>query len=124
MVKKSLISLVIGAALVASGTSALAQQRILPQIPPPQQVTQLIAQQQVAQLVCLSQEAGRAALNRDAPVLNLAQALQIAGISGEVVSYQLCQLNGAYVYQINVLGPGGVVTRYVVDAVSGAILPA
>lgn len=123
MVKKKLIALVVGAALMATGTSAFAQQRIIPQIPSQQEIGQMVAQQQVAQLVCLSQEAGREALSR-APVLSLAQALQVAGIGGEVVSYQLCQLNGGYVYQINVLGPGGVVTRYVVDAMTGFILPA
>lgn len=124
MVKKSLISLVIGTALVTSATSAFAQQRLLPQVPPQQQIAQAVAQQQVAQLVCLSQEDGRAALNRGAAVLSLQQALQIAQITGEVVSYQLCQLNGVYVYQINVLGAGGVVTRYVVDAASGLVLQA
>lgn len=123
MVKKKLIALVVGAALMATGTSAFAQQRIIPQIPSQQEIAQMVAQQQVAQLVCLSQEDGRAALSR-APVLSLAQVLQIAGIVGEVVSYQLCQLDGAYVYQINVLGPGGVVTRYVVDAANGFIRPA
>lgn len=100
---KSILALVAGA-LAVSGVPAFAQQG--------------------EQLSCLSQEVGRALQQPQGPLLALAEALPLAGITGEVVSYQLCQLlpSGRYVYQLNELGADGVVNRRLVDATTGALV--
>jgi len=61
---------------------------------------------QAGQVVPLSQLRGR--------------IMQDAG--GEVVSAQLCQANGQYVYLVNVLSAAGEVKRLTVNAGNGSIL--
>jgi hypothetical protein len=67
---------------------------------------------------CLSQGEARQAV-QSGQALSLSQLR--GGISGEVLSAQLCRVGGALVYVVSVLGDGGQVKRLQVDARSGAV---
>lgn len=59
-----------------------------------------------ASAACLSPQQTRAAVAAGEAV-RLATALRRAGIDGEAVNAVLCGSPGAYVYQVQVLGPDG-----------------
>jgi uncharacterized membrane protein YkoI len=73
---------------------------------------------------CLSTSQAREAVS-SGQILSLSKVIgQVRSVAGgEVLSSpQLCQVNGRYIYRINVLTSGGTVMNVVVDAHSGSIL--
>lgn len=76
-----------------------------------------------AQMSCMSMDAGRAILAQNPGLLNLNAAAQRSGTTGQIVSAELCNFNGQYVYVINELGGDGAVRRKVVSASNGAVIP-
>jgi uncharacterized membrane protein YkoI len=73
---------------------------------------------------CLSARDARAAVQsgQASPLSKMLSRIRSAA-GGEIVPPpQLCEQGGRLVYIVNVLSPGGQVTRLTVDAVSGSIL--
>lgn len=72
---------------------------------------------------CLSpSEARRVVASGEAASLSRIRGNIADMVGGEVVSAQLCQGGGGYIYVVNVIVDGGAVQRYRVDALSGDLL--
>jgi hypothetical protein len=71
-------------------------------------------------MICLGDNEGRAALQAN-QALPLAQILQRIGAVGQLISQQLCRVDGRFVWVISERN-GGAVTQRVVDAATGQVI--